>query len=111
MRITNLRRQKELLEKKVEERTHKIEMQKDEILTQKRELEESDRQLQRATQDKINFFTNITHEFRTPLTLILGPIEQGADAQPEPESDRSADVGTQEFQISAFACQPTDGFP
>ena len=57
------------LENQVAIRTKKIEQDRTIILKQAEELKELDKA-------KTRFFSNITHEFRTPLTLIIGPIQQ-----------------------------------
>lgn len=46
-----------------------------ELKRQKEQLEIVSKQLEEATQAKLLFFTNISHEFKTPLSLILGPVQ------------------------------------
>ncbi|MCQ6960754.1 substrate-binding domain-containing protein [Mucilaginibacter aquariorum] len=52
-----------------------LEAKNEQILKQRNELIDMSAKAEIATEAKLNFFTNISHEFRTPLTLMLGPID------------------------------------
>ena len=47
---------------------------------QKDELIDLNNRLEKATQSKLVFFTNVSHDLRTPITLISEPIAQLANA-------------------------------
>jgi signal transduction histidine kinase/AraC-like DNA-binding protein len=59
--VTELERMRLGLEDKIKERTA--------------ELEQKNLQIMEMDQMKTRFFSNVSHEFRTPLTLIIGPLE------------------------------------
>ncbi len=67
-----LEKKKELIEGQKE----KLEIQNEEIVKQRDKLIELNRKVQVSNQQQLNFFTHISHEFRTPLTLIISPTEQ-----------------------------------
>ena len=70
-RINDLKRQRNELQQAVKEGV--------------REISEQKAQVQQLTADRISFFTNITHEFRTPITLIIGPIERALKLSTNPK--------------------------
>ncbi len=99
------------LEEKVEERTQEILKQKELVQATQvaLDLEISERKIQQAVMEKEKaeasekmkkqFFAQMTHEFRTPLTLILGPMEEIAEESMDGRVKRKAKLALRNTKI------------
>ncbi len=85
--------------------------QNEKITRQKAQLIRMSRKVQEFTLDKISFFTNITHEFRTPINLIIGPIERALKLSYNPQVIEQLNFVGAQFEVSVVSRQSVDGFP
>ena len=72
-RVQSMRRHQKQLEKLVNERTKELNSANEQLKEKQNEILE---QKDAMHQMKLQFFTNISHEFRTPLTLLKTPIQK-----------------------------------
>lgn len=108
LRTRSIRRSRELLRTEVAQRTAEIATQNERLAAQTAELQHQNEALvmqkqemlvlseriQRLTADKLQFFTNVSHELRSPLTLILGPVKHARQKIAELQKARSLGQST-----------------
>ncbi|HKP64417.1 MAG TPA: ATP-binding protein [Polyangiales bacterium] len=82
-RYTDLLEAKSEVEQKVEQRTTELRQ-----ATQR--LSETLNEIQALDRAKTDFFNNVSHELRSPLTLILAPLEELVAGRTPPGGERAA---------------------
>ncbi len=58
----------------------------------KEKIEAMSQQMEAINKEKLSYFTNLTHEFKTPLTLIQGPASQLVNRVTDPEEKEDLQI-------------------
>lgn len=77
--------------RKVQRKNHELKHTNIQVEQQREELAIANRKIEQATTRKLQFFTNVSHEIKTPLTLILGPLNKISKELP-PDSPMADDI-------------------
>ncbi len=85
----NEQRFSELLEAKAEVEK-KVELRTKELQQTSRQLSETLNKVQELDRAKTDFFNNVSHELRSPLTLILAPLEELLSGRAPTNGERGA---------------------
>ena len=83
-------RRKSRLNQQLNESNAQVEKQVQELEDQKQQLERLNAEVEEATQAKLLFYTNVSHEFKTPLSLITGTLDELNASKPEDPQLRGA---------------------
>ena len=75
LRVRRLQQSARDLQLRVDERTAELRQREALLAAQNTRLEVQADQLKELDRAKSRFFANVSHEFRTPLTLTIGPLE------------------------------------
>jgi signal transduction histidine kinase/DNA-binding response OmpR family regulator len=80
LRIIKRNRKLILLNTELETQSKRLSEQNKEIENQKDKLTKTIEEVRKLSKSRLRFFTNVSHEFRTPLGLILGPVDELIEA-------------------------------